>query len=816
MNTNELMSGITHELAHVHTLSNGVTSTPVPLGVAHLYFYSLEVSGSPAACIPYEFYADALTYLVHGAPIFSSYFTLCSGITDSLIEEAVAVVRSAVSGTIPSWFATTYNDSNGDPDLERVWALVRAIPGNNQRAAVVFQLRDAFGGYCDNQKATDAAFGSEVTRNPWNDGGCVPEAPGSVTATAVGGGTLTVSWQVPPDDGGSPIQGYRVQWKSGTQEYDSSRQAVVTSLTDLRHTIGGLTNDESHTLRVLAYNNNGDGAATEAMATPKATATTAPALLAARVDGATLRLTWSEALDQSSEPATSAFTVNVGGVARTTDQVSVSGNTVTLMLTYVVQVSDSVTVAYATPTGSTANPLRDAAENNAADFPGQSVRNDTTQVAITSDPGTVMTYILRNGHGHQDVIEAMVTFSQSVVVTGVPELILQVGESKRVAAYRSGTGTSALVFRYMIAEGELDSDGVSVPAGAIQTSRGVVRYLSTKYTVPAQVELAAQSAHLVDAVRPVLLSANGLANRSVLTLTWDKALDEDSMPTPRGAGFRVRDTSENAYRDISAISVLGTVVTVTLSSSLSATDQITVSYGVPFRTNPPLKDTLGNYAGSNSAVVSITQRPNSEPEFPTSEDGARSVDENTPANRNIGAPIQATDADNDALTYSISGTEAASFDVVTTSGQLRTKAALNREFRDSYTFTMSVHDGKDVHGNADATVDDTISVTVTVADDDEPADISFSPTSGSPRATTRSQWTRTTMERWPRSVRATRRISPASPTCGPPGEETGATSPSQKLASCPSRTSPTTSDPETQAGTTCTTLGWTFATVTTS
>ena len=98
MNTNELMSGITHELAHVHTLSNGVTSTPVPLGVAHLYFYSLEVSGSPAACIPDEFYADALTYLVHGAPIFSSYFTLCSGITDSLIEEAVAVVRSAASG----------------------------------------------------------------------------------------------------------------------------------------------------------------------------------------------------------------------------------------------------------------------------------------------------------------------------------------------------------------------------------------------------------------------------------------------------------------------------------------------------------------------------------------------------------------------------------------------------------------------------------------------------------------------------------------------------------------------------------------------
>ena len=48
-------------------------------------------------------------------------------------------------------------------------------------------------------------------------------------------------------------------------------------------------------------------------------------------------------------------------------------------------------------------------------------------------------------------------------------------------------------------------------------------------------------------------------------------------------------------------------------------------------------------------MVSITQRPNSEPEFPSSEDGARSVDENTPTNRSIGTPVAATDADNDSL-----------------------------------------------------------------------------------------------------------------------------------------------------------------------
>ena len=322
------------------------------------------------------------------------------------------------------------------------------------------------------------------------------------------------------------------------------------------------------------------------------------------------------------------------------------------------------------------------------------------------------------------------TFSESVVVTGVPELILQVGDSNRIATYRSGTGTSALVFRYMIAEGELDSDGVSVAAGAIQTSRGVVRYLSTKNPAPAKVELAAQSAHLVDAVRPGMVSARALANESTLTLTYDKALDETSQPTPRGVGFRVRDEVASSNLDISTIHVSGKVVTLTLAEPVSAGDQLTVFYGVPFRTYPPLKDTLGNYATSQSTTVSITQRPNSPPEFPSSGDGARSIDENTAASRNIGAAIAATDADNDGLTYSLSGTDAAFFDVVTASGQLRTKGALNHESRESYSFTMSVHDGKDIHGNAATTVDDTISVTVRVNDVDEPADISFTPTSG--------------------------------------------------------------------------------------
>ena len=727
---------IIHELAHVYTLANDVASTPAPVGIAHLYFLALVSpdgrEGPGSACNAIELYADGLLILTlgDGGRDPSRYWRQCSA-ADTATEQALAVLGSAATGQMPSWFADTYNDSVGDPDLVRVWADVKVLSGLERQRAIVYQLRDAFGGYCDDSKATESAFADGVTRNPWNDGGCVPEAPADVGATAVGTGKLAVSWQEPPDDGGSPISGYKVQWKSGTQDYSSSREALVTNLTDLRRTISGLTNDESHTLRVLAYNDNGDGAAAETTATPTATDTTAPTLSAATVDRATLRLTWNEALDASSEPASTAFTVNVGGVSRGIDEVSVLGNVVTLSLAPAVNASDTVTVGYSAPTGSGANPLKDSATNNASDFSGQEVRNDTTQVAITSDPGTDMTYIWGNWRGRQDVIEATVTFGENVVVSGRPELALLIGGQTRHATYRSGSGTTSLVFRYALTEGEADTVGISVPDGAISTAQGLVRYASTKGVAPARVVLGAQSGHLVDAVRPTLVSADASANSNDVTLTWDEALDEDSVPTRFGRGFTVRDTSAGTNRRITTIFVAGRVVTLTLYSDISATDQLRVDYRVPRSTHPPLKDTLGNYAGENNrATVFINRSANSPPEFPSREDGVRSVDENTPANRNIGTPVAATDADSDRLTYSISGADAALFDVVASSGQLRTKAALHHESRDSYSFTMSVHDGKDIYGNSYTTIDDTISVTVTVIDVDEPADISFSAAGG--------------------------------------------------------------------------------------
>ena len=73
---------------------------------------------------------------------------------------------------------------------------------------------------------------------------------------------------------------------------------------------------------------------------------------------------------------------------------------------------------------------------------------------------------------------------------------------------------------------------------------------------------------------------------------------------------------------------------------------------------------------------------NTDPQFDSNVTGDRNVDENTPAGVDIGEPVAATDADDDPLTYTLDD-GAEFFDIVPTTGQLQTKAALDYEDTDA-------------------------------------------------------------------------------------------------------------------------------------
>ena len=117
--------------------------------------------------------------------------------------------------------------------------------------------------------------------------------------------------------------------------------------------------------------------------------------------------------------------------------------------------------------------------------------------------------------------------------------------------------------------------------------------------------------------------------------------------------------------------------------------------------------------GDESELVDATPAANIAPEFPT-DVATRSIPENTAANTNIGEPVTATDTD--VLTYSLSGTDHSSFSIVSSTGQLQTKAALDYESKNSYAVVVTAADP------SGAT--DTIAVTINVTDVDEPPDVS--------------------------------------------------------------------------------------------
>ena len=131
----------------------------------------------------------------------------------------------------------------------------------------------------------------------------------------------------------------------------------------------------------------------------------------------------------------------------------------------------------------------------------------------------------------------------------------------------------------------------------------------------------------------------------------------------------------------------------------------------------------GNSTTTRAVTITVTDM-NEKPQFPSSETGQRSVVENTASGQNVGLPIAAIDPERDSLTYTLSGADATSFDFIITSGQIRTKDALDSDSQASYSVIVSVHDGKEADGSTSTSIDDTISVTITVTDINEPPVVS--------------------------------------------------------------------------------------------
>ncbi len=130
-------------------------------------------------------------------------------------------------------------------------------------------------------------------------------------------------------------------------------------------------------------------------------------------------------------------------------------------------------------------------------------------------------------------------------------------------------------------------------------------------------------------------------------------------------------------------------------------------------------------AAATTRKVQISDPGNTAPSFPDqdlatvgdqSDETSREVAENTKAKQPIGALVTADDANGDLRLYTLSGTDADSFGISRTTGQLMTKAKLDYETKNMYTVVVTATDPSGAS--------DSILVTINVTDEDDKAVIS--------------------------------------------------------------------------------------------
>lgn len=113
-------------------------------------------------------------------------------------------------------------------------------------------------------------------------------------------------------------------------------------------------------------------------------------------------------------------------------------------------------------------------------------------ISITSTPASGQTY------GAGEAVQTTVTFTDSVIVTGTPQLTLNIGGVSKAANYASGSGTAALVFSYTIAAGDTDANGISIDANSLALNSGTIDDTAGNDATLTHSAVTDQSSHKVE------------------------------------------------------------------------------------------------------------------------------------------------------------------------------------------------------------------------------------------------------------------------------------------------------------------------------
>ena len=439
--------------------------------------------------------------------------------------------------------------------------------------------------------------------------------------------------------------------------------------------------------------------------------------------------------------ATIAVTINITDVDELPDQVAVvKGVSANSAPVFTAGSSTTRSIAENTANGTNiGSPISATdADNNTltyslggTDAPSFRIDSTTGQLQTNTalDYETKNTYSVTvsvsDGNGGSDSITVTIN------VTDVTEISRQRANSAPI--FTEGDSTTRAVAEYTdsgvdigapVSATDADADTLTYSLGGTDANAFNINSTTGQLQTNAVLDYATKPSYTVT------ITASDGTDEAIITVTINVIdVTENRAPVFTAGSSTTRSIAENSTNGtnigspISATDADDNTLTYSLGGTDAASFRI-VSTSGQLQTNAALdyenKNTYsvtvsvsdGN-GGSDSTTVTInvtdvTERPqkrlNSAPIFTEGDSTTRAVVENTASGTNIGSAFAVTDADNDTLTYSLSGADAASFSIIRTSGQLRTRAALNYESKSSYSVSVSVSDGNGGSDNIAVTI----------------------------------------------------------------------------------------------------------------
>ena len=411
------------------------------------------------------------------------------------------------------------------------------------------------------------------------------------------------------------------------------------------------------------------------------TASTSSPLTEATLGGSQVTLTLSGGAYESSifdvrrgvsVSGVAGVSVGAFGVQR------ISDSAVTVSLTFNGDIDADGTLTFTVGSGAIANYNGPALT---ADLAVTATTETVTATTTTTSPlteatlnGSVVTLTLTGRSYERSVFDVR----GGVTVSGITGVSVGTLDVQRVSDTKV---TVELTY-----SGDIDSDGTltfSVGADAIANYNGDPLTATLPVTAGIESVTATTTSPLTEAT----------LDGSVVTLTLAGASYTRSALDIRDAVTVTGIAGASIGRfGIRRVSDTVTTAELEFNGNMDADGTLTFTVGA---------DAIANYNGDPlTATLPVTAETgggtNQVPTFGEGASATRSFAENTSAGHNIGSPVRATDGDGGTLSYSLEGTDAASFVLVSTSGQLQTKSGVvyDYEVKGRYEVTVRVSDGQ--------------------------------------------------------------------------------------------------------------------------